>query len=395
MSVDNINTGEKRARIRELGIKIGRLEPGPLNAITDVSGVLVGHETIVFGDAHEDVVDGIARTGVTVVYPRRNIWDDHVYAGSYILNGNGDMTGLLWIEESGLLTTPIALTNTNSVGLVRDSIISWFFERYPKTANKWIMPVVAETWDGYLNDLNGMHVSKKHIYRALDNASSGTVEEGSVGGGTGMTCYEFKGGIGTSSRMVPLGSQIYSVGTLVQANYGHRYQLIVNGVPVGEEITKEEVPGRIDLQDPEEYYPQEGSIIILIATDVPLLADQCKRLARRAAMGLARVGSYSGVSGDSFLAFSTGNTIKADWSSYVNKTNNCDILESENICPSSVQTISHDAMSLFFEAVVESVEESIINALCTANTVTGIRNQVAYALPLDRLVAILKKYNRA
>jgi D-aminopeptidase len=374
--------GEKRIRSRELGIKIGRWNPGPLNAITDVPGVLVGHETIMHGEPFNDTVKGIARTGVTVVFPRKNIFDDYVYAGSYSLNGNGEMTGLLWVDESGLLTTPIALTNTHSVGVVRDSMIAWYFDKYPDSSLKWMMPVVAETWDGYLNDINGMHVNNQHVFKALNRASAGSVAEGSVGGGTGMTCYEFKGGIGTSSRLLPLCGSNYTVGTLVQANYGRRYQLRVNGVPVGENISTKEVPGRQDLEDPELPKTHEGSIIVIIATNAPLLADQCKRLARRAAMGLARIGSYSADnSGDIFFAFSTGNNIRGG-------------LASDNGEFFNVQTIGHDDISVLFEAVVESVEESILNALCAASTITGIQNQTAFALPLDKFAEIMEHYGR-
>ena len=376
----NGSPADKRPRIRELGIKIGRMEPGPVNAITDVPGVLVGHKTVIHGEPRGNLVKGIARTGVTVIFPQKTIWDDHLYAGSFSLNGNGEMTGLLWVEECGLLSTPIGLTNTHSVGLVRDSIISWFFRNNPDSKVSWMLPVVTETWDGYLNDINGMHVTREHVFEALDSASSGPVQEGAVGGGTGMTCHEFKGGIGTSSRLVPIGGEKYTVGTLVQTNYGARYHFLVKGVPVGEEIPTSEIPGREDLKSPTPEF-HEGSIIIIIATNAPLLADQCKRLARRSAMGLSRVGSFSAdCSGDIFLAFSTGNVVKSNHPS--GKT-------------IDVKTLSHESMTMLFEAVTESVEESILNALCAAVTTNGIRNRIVYSLPTDRLVQVLGKYGRA
>ncbi len=377
MAIGRRDNGGRRFRARDLGIRIGRLDPGPLNAITDVAGVLVGHETVIRGEPRGDRVAGIVRTGVTVIYPRATIWNDHVYAGSFSLNGNGEVTGLLWVEESGLLSTPIGLTNTHSVGLVRDAIISYHFSRNPGSSIRWMMPVAAETWDGYLNDINGMHVSKEHVFRALETACEGKIAEGTVGGGTGMTCYEFKGGIGTSSRQVPLAGRTWTVGVLCQANYGRRDQLLVNGIPVGRQIPTSEVPGRLDLQSGDAPPAHEGSIIIVIATDAPLLPDQCKRLARRAPLGLARIGSHSADnSGDIFLAFSTANSVKGDRGAGRGS-------------PFSVQTIDHDSMSPFFEAVVEGVEESVLNALCAATTVTGIRGHIAHALPLDRLQAIL------
>jgi len=374
---------KKRARAAELGIRIGRLQRGKNNAITDVPGVLVGHATVFQGEARQDRVQGIARTGVTVVYPRKTIWDDQAYAGCFALNGNGEMTGLLWVEESGLLSTPIGITNTHSVGLVRDAFISYHYKKNPASRKSWIMPVVGETWDGFLNDIYGMHVREEHVFKALDSACSGPVGEGAVGGGTGMTCHEFKGGIGTSSRIVALQRREFTVGTLVQANYGRRYQLVVDGVPVGREIPISEVPGRTDFEEILLPPQHEGSIIVIIATDIPLLPDQCRRLARRAALGLARVGSISSDnSGDIFLAFSTGNLI------------NFSKLES-NEEAFAVRTLSHEAMTWIFEAVVESVEEAILNALCAATTVTGIRGQTAYALPLDRMMQILRQYGRA
>ena len=373
---------EKRVRGADLGIRIGRLPRGPYNAITDVPGVLVGHATVIEGQPGTDRVKGIARTGVTVVFPQKNIWENQVYAGAFSLNGNGEMTGLLWVEESGLLGTPIAITNTHSVGMVRDAIISYYFSNNPDSKSQWMIPVVGETWDGFLNDVNGMHVKQEHVFQALDSASSGMVAEGSVGGGTGMVCYEFKGGIGTSSRVISLNGRQFCVAALVQANYGRRHQLIVDGVPVGKEIPVTEVPGRTDLKETDFVPRHEGSIITIIATDVPLLADQCKRLARRGALGIARAGSMGAdSSGDIFLAFSTGNRIHSS-------------LHAASDEGFAVRTFGHEVLTPIFEAAVESVEEAVLNALCTATTLTGIRKQTAYALPLDRLVGIMRKYGR-
>ena len=373
---------EKRTRAADLGIRIGRLPRGPYNAITDVPGVLVGHATVIEGQPETDRVEGIARTGVTVIFPHKNIWEEHVYAGAFSLNGNGEMTGLLWVEESGLLGTPIGITNTHSVGLVRDAIISYYFSRNPDSKSRWMIPVVGETWDGFLNDVNGMHVKQEHVHQALDSASSGVVTEGSVGGGTGMVCYEFKGGVGTSSRVISLNGRQFCLAALVQANYGRRYQLIVDGVPVGRDIPVTEVPGRTDLQQTGLSSSREGSIIVIIATDIPLLADQCKRLARRGALGIARAGSMGAdSSGDIFLAFSTGNRIHSSLHAASNEG-------------FAVRTLGHEALTPIFEAVVESVEEAVLNALCTAATLTGIRKQTAYALPLDRLVGIMRKYGK-
>ena len=341
--------------------------------ITDVEGIGVGHVTIIEGD---DI-----RTGVTAILPRGKKYDP-CFAGWYTLNGNGEMTGLLWVEESGLIGTPIAITNTHSVGLVRDSIISYYFSRHPESKTQWMIPVVGETWDGFLNDVNGMHIKQDHVFQALDAASSGRVAEGSVGGGTGMTCYEFKGGIGTSSRVLSLNGCEFCVAALVQANYGRRDQLLVDGVPVGREIPVTEVPGRTDRKQTGLNRHHEGSIIAIIATDVPLLADQCKRLARRGALGIARAGSMGADgSGDIFFAFSTGNRIPSS-------------VPTGSDGGFAVRTLAHEGLNPIFEAVVESVEEAVLNALCAATTLTGIRRQTAYALPLDRLLSIMRQYGR-
>lgn len=349
-----------RRRLRDLGIAIGVLPTGPNNAITDVPGVLVGHTTLIFDEPR------VARTGVTVVVPRAgDIFQDQCYAGYYSFNGNGEMTGMHWLEESGLLGSPIAITNTNQVGTVRDALVAYELERHPQS--DWLLPVVAETSDAWLNDMKAFHVTQEHLFAALAAAKAGPVAEGNVGGGTGMLCHGFKGGIGTSSRRVTLAGAGYVVGVLVQANYGWREDLRVAGVPVGRLIPPSAVPR------PRDGATGGGSIIIIVATDAPLLPFQCKRLARRATVGLARVGGngHNG-SGDLFLAFATGNHVP---------------LQSEQ--PVTVQMVPNGQMSLLFDAVAEAVEEAILNALTAAETMTGQQGRVAHALPLDRLAAIM------
>ena len=350
-------------RARDLGVPFdGR--PGPLNAITDVAGVAVGHTTIIRGEGKLVVGEGPVRTGVTAILPRGKDHPAPVFAGWFSLNGNGEMTGTAWIDESGILDGPVMLTNTHSVGVVRDTVIQWQV-RHGLGAGEawWSLPVVAETWDGWLNDLNGFHVKPEHVFAALDSAAGGAVVEGSVGGGTGMICHEFKGGIGTASRV----AHGHTVGVLVQANYGLRRQLRIAGVPVGQEIP--EGAFRPD---------EDGSIIVIIATDAPLMPHQLKRLARRATLGLGRMGSISGDgSGDLFLAFSTGNTVPA-----------------ERGKAGTVQMIVTEDMGPLFEAVVQATEESIVNALVAGTTMRGRDDHVIAGLPHDRLRAVLKKYNR-
>lgn len=353
----------KRARLRDLGILIGDLPPGPHNAITDVPGVLVGHTTVVADEPY------VARTGVTVIIPREDeIRDDRAFAGFHSFNGNGEMTGLLWLEECGMLGSPIGLTNTNQVGVVRDALIWHDVENFESRGFK--LPVVAETYDGWLSDIDAFHLTEEHVHQAIAIAHSSYVEEGNVGGGTGMICHDFKGGIGTSSRIVESKSGQYVVGVLVQANHGDRHTFRVDGVPVGREIGPEVVP--LPWEEP----PQGGSIIIIIATDAPLLPMQCKRLAQRATIGLARVGGigHNG-SGDIFLCFATGNHIYAD----VNGKRNLEMIPNEHLNP-------------FFEAVAEAVEESILNALTAAKTMTGYKDHTAHALPLDELQRVMAKY---
>jgi len=364
-----------KPRARELGIPFDGV-PGPFNAITDVKGVTVGLQTLISGEGKLVVGEGPVRTGVTAILPRGKSYDP-VFAGWYALNGNGEMTGTTWVEESGLLEGPVMITNTHSVGVVRDAIIQWqyqneLFDPLPGDPDVfWSLPVVAETYDGDLNDINGFHVSEKHTIRALESAHSGPVEEGNVGGGTGMSCHQFKCGTGTASRQLDLEGASYTLGVLVQANYGLRDTLTIAGVPVGKEIT--------DLMP--EYHVQNqeyGSIIVVVATDAPLLPHQLKRLARRVPMGIAKVGGYaSNGSGDIFIAFSTANpgvgartgTQKADM-------------------------LANDQLSPLFLATVQATEEAIINALVAAKTMTGINGNTKHAIPHDRLQQVMKKYNR-
>ncbi|MEA2527850.1 MAG: D-aminopeptidase [Thermomicrobiales bacterium] len=365
-----------RVRARELGIRIGRLETGRWNAITDVPGVRVGHTTLLSGDGPMVVGAGPVRTGVTVIIPHEgNVGDDPLYAGYHQLNGNGEMTGVAWIEEAGLLTTPIGITNTHSVGVVRDALIAYDVTHGSGADEQtWSLPVVAETYDGWLNDINGFHVKPEHVFHALDVAASGPVAEGCVGGGTGMICHEFKGGIGTSSRVLPADRGGWTVGVLVQANYGRRYLLRVDGAPVGEEIPSDEVPTHRPKSQ------GDGSIIIIVATDAPLLPNQCKRLAQRATVGLARVGGNGdNGSGDLFLAFSTGNR---------------GLNQRDTIEPVAVRAYPNSAISDLFEAVVDATQEAIVNALCMATTTVGIAGRTSYAIPLDRLREVMRKYHR-
>ncbi len=356
-------------RARALGIPFDGT-PGKLNAITDVAGVEVGFTTLISGEGKLEVGKGPVRTGVTAIIPRgHDSLNDPVYAGTFSLNGNGEMTGTAWVEESGFLEGPVVITNTHSVGVARDAVIAWRLAHgaADKTGYWWSLPVVAETWDGWLNDINGFHVKPEDVAHALDTAKGGPVAEGSVGGGTGMICYEFKGGTGTASRVLDQKNGGYTIGALVQANCGRRPQLTIAGVPVGKEI-----PGSV--------YPKEtGSIIIVVATDAPLLPGQLKRLARRASLGLARTGSISGNgSGDLFLAFSNANPGAANPEQPTH----------------TVQTVPNDRLDPIFEATVQSVEEAIVNALVDNHDMTGRDGHEVPALPHDRLRALLQKYNR-
>ena len=353
-------------RARELGVPFDGT-PGPLNAITDIAGIEVGHTTLIEGDA--------VRTGVTVIWPRGKQSDDPTFGGWFALNGNGEMTGTTWLEESGFLDSPIFITNTHSVGTVRDSYIRWQADghRRPGTNSVgdgfWSLPVVAETYDGFLNDTNGQHVKPQNVFDAIENARSGPVSEGNVGGGTGMICFGFKGGIGTSSRVAGK----YRVAALVQCNCGSKRQLTIAGVPVGRELdrtTVASVPKALE---------DRGSIIIVIATDAPLLPNQTKRLARRASMGLARLGSTSGNgSGDIFIAFSTANPNTAKPSGDL----------------ASVSMLPNDQMGPIFDATVQATEEAIVNAMVGARDMTGVSGHIVTALPHDGLRRTLEKYNR-
>jgi len=367
-------------RARDLGVPFDGT-PGPLNAITDVAGVEVGATTLIRGDGPLKVGEGPVRTGVTAILPRGQMNPDPVYAGWFSLNGNGEMTGTTWVEESGLLAGPVGITNTHSVGVVRDSIIAWALREKLMKEDEWSLPVVAETWDGWLNDINGFHVKQGDVFAALDGAKGGPVAEGNTGGGTGMVCYGFKGGTGTASRVLAKADGGYTVGVLVQCNCGRRPQLTIAGVPVGKEIPGDEPYAELahpNARPGNEAQGDVGSIIIVIATDAPLLPHQLKRLARRASMGLARTGSISGNgSGDIFLAFSTANP-------------HADVVPG----PNTVQTVSTERITPLFTATVEATEEAIVNAMVGAKTMTGVNGRTVIALPHERLQQVLKKYNR-
>jgi D-aminopeptidase len=371
---------EKPLRARDLGVPFEGTQ-GQFNAITDVPGVEVGSSTLIRGEGPLKVGEGPVRTGVTVVLPRGPKSTDPVYAGWFSLNGNGEMTGTTWVEESGLLTGPVAITNTHSVGVVRDSVIAWALRNQLMKEDDWSLPVVAETWDGWLNDINGFHVKKDDVFAALDSAKSGAVAEGNTGGGTGMVCYGFKGGTGTASRVLTKEQGGYVVGVLVQCNCGRRPQLMIAGVPVGKEIPGDEPYANFSTPAPlpgSDLKGDVGSIIIIVATDAPLLPHQLKRIARRASLGLARTGSISGNgSGDIFIAFSTANP-EAD----------------AEPGPNTVKTVSNGRISPLFEATVEATEEAIVNAMVGAKNMTGINGRKVVALPHDRLQKALKKYNR-
>ncbi|HEX4438951.1 MAG TPA: P1 family peptidase [Thermoanaerobaculia bacterium] len=358
-----------RPRARDLGVPFEG-QPGPLDAITDVKGVAVGHSTIVRGEGKLEVGKGPVRTGVTAVVPRgRATNDDPVFAGWWTLNGAGEMTGTTWVEESGFLEGPVMLTNTHSIGAVHEGTIAWRVKQGDPDATGywWSNPVVAETWDGELNDINGFHVKRENVFEALDKASGGPVAEGSVGGGTGMICNGFKGGIGTASRVLTAKEGGYTVGALVQCNYGRKSNLIVAGVPVGRELAGS---GARD--------EDAGSIIVVVATDAPLVPTQLKRLARRVALGLGRDGAQGGNgSGDIFIAFSTANPGAAKPTGIA-----------------SVQMLPNDRMNPLFAATIQSAEEAVINSMVAADTMTGANGFTVKALPQDELVRILKKYNR-
>jgi L-aminopeptidase/D-esterase-like protein len=355
-------------RARDLGIPFDGT-PGPFNAITDVKGVEVGHTTLISGSGPLKVGFGPVRTGVTAILPRGKDSNDAVFAGWFTENGAGEMTGTIWLEDSGFLDGPVMLTNTHSVGVVRDAIIAWKVRHGvpDEEGYWWSAAVVAETWDGDLNDINGFHVHPEDAFHALDVAHSGVVEEGSVGGGTGMICNEFKGGIGTSSRVLDAKARGYTVGVLVQCNYGAREELRIAGINVGREIPEHTVRNG-----------DVGSIIAVVATDAPLIPTQLKRVARHVALGLARNGSYGGNgSGDIFLAFSTANP---------------GAISSHGL--RQVTMLPNDSLDPVFLATVQATEEAVINAMVAAKTMTGINDRTVIALPHIRLREVLKKYNR-
>src|SRR5437870_1707588 len=366
----------KTVRPRDLGITFDGT-PGKFNAITDVPGVEVGYTTLISGEGKLEIGNGPVRTGVTAILPRGHAsLNDPVYAGFFILNGNGEMTCTAWVDESGFLEGPIVITNTHSVGVARDAVIAWRVNHgaADKTGYWWSLPVVAETWDGWLNDINGFHVKPEDVWHALDSARGGAVEEGSVGGGTGMICYEFKGGNGTASRKVeirPEGAdknsspQSFTVGVFLQANFGRRSQLTIAGVPVGKEI-----PGDV-------YKQESGSCTAVVATDAPLLPTQLKRLARRVSLGLARTGTISGNgSGDLFIAFSTANP---------------NVVNPDQVTH-QVQTVPNDLMDPIFAGVVQATEEAAVNALVDNDSMTGRDNHRVEAIPHDRLRQIMKHF---
>jgi len=352
-----------KPRARDLGIPFEGT-PGTCNAITDVPGVTVGYATVIEGPS--------ARTGVTIIHPRGRTNHEPVFAGTFAFNGNGEMTGAAWVEEGGMLEGPIGITNTHSVGVVRDTIIDWQAKN-DALYQRWSCPVVTETADGWLNDINGFHVKPEHVWYALENARDGSIAEGNVGGGTGMLCYEFKGGTGTSSRKLPEKLGGWTVGALVQSNFGRRYQLTIAGVPVGDHLKENTLWGT--GENP--FRQDDGSLIVILATDAPLLPHQLKRLAKRASLGMARTGSLGGNgSGDIFLAFSTASTGIAG-----EATANVKYLLNDYIDP------------LLFASAYAS-EEAIINSMVAGESMTGHRGMTAQALPHDKLREIMSQYNR-
>jgi D-aminopeptidase len=385
-------TSQQKARARELGIPFNG-NPGPLDAITDVSGVEVGQVTLIRGEGHLEAGKGPVRTGVTTIFPRGKGSSDPVMAAWSTLNGNGEMTGTTWVEESGFLWGPVSITNTLSVGVVRDAVVQWAVKRkYDEFL--WALPVVAETWDGGLNDITGMHVTREHAFQALDGARPGPVAEGNVGGGTGMVCHEFKGGIGTASRRLSARAGGYTVGVLVQCNYGGRRRLSIAGVPVGPQIQGAE--DCLTLANPVQDFlknvprcgakdtglgpglrEERGSIIVVVATDAPLLPHQLKRLAKRVPLGIGRMGGIGGdSSGDIFIAFSTANRGASE-----------DTL-------ATVRMLQNDRINPLFEATVDATEEAIVNAMVAAETMTGADGYRVHALPVDQVLTLLRRAGR-
>jgi L-aminopeptidase/D-esterase-like protein len=371
----HLRTPSGRPRARSLGIPFDGT-PGACNAITDVPGIEVGYATLISGEGPLVVGRGPVRTGVTAIHPRGRADPGTACAAGFTsLNGNGEMTGTVWIEEAGALSLPVTITNTHAVGIAHEGTIAWTTERHPQLTGVWALPVSAETWDGYLNDINGRHVTSDVVMEALDGARGGAIEEGSVGGGTGMSCYHFKGGSGTASRVVRHGSDTYAVGVFVQANFGARKELVIAGVPVGRELA-----GDDPMADPSWRAPAgAGSVIAIVATDAPLLPGQCKALTRRVPLGLARTGTTgSHFSGDIFLAFSTANHgqltmgLNADGGGY-----------------GTLRFVPWVALDSFFEAVVQATEEAVLNALCAAQEMTGANGRRSPGLPHERVRELL------
>jgi D-aminopeptidase len=358
---------QPKNRLRDLGISIGIFPTGPYNAITDVPGVLVGHTTVI------QETPSVARTGVTAIVPNNGqLQENAPFAGYFSFNGIGEMTGLLLIDEWGILTSPIILTNTNQVGMAREALVRYGVQKYGGFAFK--LPVVAETYDGVLNDIDSFPLTESHVVAAIENAASGPVAEGNVGGGTGMICYDFKGGIGTSSRVVQLGEKSYTIGTLVQANHGSRHMLQMNGIPVGKILNLERIPGPQENDQSTVSAADSSSILVIIATDAPLLPDQCRRLAKRATVGLARTGGVGyNTSGDIFLAFATGNTYEPG---------------EDGIIP--LKMLHQRWMNPLIEATAEAVEEAILNVLVAAETMIGYQGSVVHSLPVEELKKIFK-----
>jgi D-aminopeptidase len=385
-------SAQTKPRENDLKLPIGGT-PGPLDAITDVAGVEVGHTTLISGRGKLAVGQGPVRTGVTIVHPRGKANADPVFAAWFTLNGNGEMTGTTWVQESGFLEGPIGITNTHSVGVVRDAIIKWEVSQ-KNMLQPWWLPVVAETYDGSLNDINGFHVKEEHALSALNSATGGLPKEGVVGGGTGMTCLGFKGGIGTASRKLPAQQGGYTVGVLVQCNFGSRRDLRIAGVPVGEEITDLQpciANNEPDVPESRRRHcdspgtgdvgvdvPEQGSIIVVVATDAPLLPDQLKRIATRVSLGVGRQGGFGGNgSGDIFIAFSTANP--RSWSS-------------DSV--TSVRRLSNDRITPLFQATAQATEAAITNALLAAETTTGANDLRIFAMPVDRMLEAMRKYGR-
>jgi len=369
-TLPNLIFSPPRRRLRDLGITIGALPTGKWNALTDVPGVKVGHCTRIEGDGDLVVGKGPIRTGVTVILPNDDIYRENLTAGRFVMNGNGEMTGMGSVDQRGLLQSPIFLTDTSNIGRVMNGAMSWFLKTYPEIGDRAPVPVpvVAETWGGFLHDSAGRHLDDTHVLAAINDAKSGPVQEGAIGGGTGMVCYDFKGGIGTASRVLPEAQGGYTIGVLVQTNHGDREQLLINGAPVGKEIS--------DLQLGEGK--KSKSIVLIGATNAPMIPAQLQRLCKRMAFGLARTGALSSHgSGDLLLFFSTGVKVKQD------------------AMMTEIEIFNDEAITRMHQAAIEATEEAILNSLCMAETTVGINGNTAYALPIERLPAIMKKYGRA